>query len=57
MSDLTGNTSRIDFLREQVKDGKKNLKHWEELLTHEICLINGQYYPVKNQHNKVKIND
>jgi len=55
MDNLTGNTSRLDFLKEQVKESKKNLRHWEECLTHEICLINGQHYPLfrKNKESKL----
>jgi len=56
MSDnLTGNTSRLDFLKEQVRESKKNLRHWEELLTHEVCLIDGQHYPL-SKTNKREIN-
>lgn len=45
--DLTGNTSRIDFLRRKVNDTKEALKYWEELTTEEICLMNGKIYRIK----------
>lgn len=45
--DLTGNTTRIDFLRRKVSDAKKALKYWSELETEEVCLMAGQIYRIK----------
>ena len=46
MNDLTGNMSRLRFLEDQVAHAKKSLRHWEDMKTHELCLMNGQHYPL-----------
>ena len=38
------NKTRLEHLQEKVDRSKKVLKYWEELVTHEVCLINGQHY-------------
>jgi len=47
MDDLKGNNTRLEFLDKQVAASKKNLMYWQELRTHEVCLLNGQHYPIK----------
>ena len=38
------NKTRLEHLQEKVDRSKETLKYWEELVTHEVCLINGLHY-------------
>jgi len=46
--DLSGDKPRLEFLRDKVDESKKTLKCWEDLVTHEICLMNGMHYKIKS---------
>ena len=39
--------TRLEQLQAKVERSKRQLRFDEELVTHEICLNNGQIYPVK----------
>ena len=43
------NKTRLDQLNSHVAQCKKELRYWENLVTHEICLLNGQHYGLKNR--------
>ena len=44
IDDLTGDKTRLEFLRSKINGLKRTLKYYEELETHEVCLMNNIYY-------------
>jgi len=42
------NKPRLEHFTEKVEELKRELRFYEELVTREICLQNGQHYKVKN---------
>ena len=42
-------STRLDFLQKRVSTYKQYLKYYEELVTREVCLQNGQHYEITKQ--------
>ena len=49
MDNLSGDSTRLEYLQAMVDESKKALRYWEGLVTHEVCLQAGQHYPVQNK--------